>query len=348
MKKTLLSFLLGLTIALCLSAFAGESPWHILVILFRSAFGSNYDLGLTLFYTTPLIFCGLSVAWAFRAGLFNIGAEGQLTMASLSIAWFGVWAKDLSPFLSLSIGLILPMLIGGFWGFIAGWMKAKRQAHEVIVTMMLNFIAAGISSYVVLNLIANPNSQNPESILLDSKFLFRSFDPIAHLFPDSPVSFALVLAILFAILSWIIFNHTVFGYRLKMVGLNLAASERAGISANKMQILAMTLAGCLAGGVAWAEILGSAGQFKIGFSPDFGFIGIAVALMAQNNPLGILATAFLMGALHKGATDLDMETTTMTRDFSKVLQALIVLFVSAPFLLDRIGSILKKSKKENL
>lgn len=345
MKKTILGFLLGLGIALLLTAFAGENPWNILMILVRSAFGSNYDLGLTLFYTTPLIFCGLSVAWAFRAGMFNIGAEGQMTFACLMMAWFGVVSPNLGTGLSLVAGFLIPLVAGGLWGYLAGWMKARRQAHEVIVTMMLNFVAASIASYVVLNLIPSHSSQNPESEMVKDSFLLKSFDPLKKLFPEAPVSLALILAILLAILSWFIFEKTVFGYRLKMIGLNPKAAERSGISAARTQIVAMTVAGAIAGGVAWAEILGSSGQYKIGFSPDYGFLGIAVALMAQSHPIGILATAFLMGALHKGASDLDMETATITRDFSKVIQGLIVIFVSAPALWTFLNARLKKYKR---
>lgn len=330
MKKTALGFCLGLFIALVLTAFAGESPWDVLLILLKSAFGTRYDFGLTLFYTTPLIFCGLSVAWAFRVGLFNIGAEGQLTVACIALIGVGVVAPDLGSAPALFLALIVPLLAGALWGYIAGWLKARRQAHEVIVTMMMNFVAMAMASYSILNLFPNPNSQNPESILLPSQYLFKSMDPLAILFPESGVSLALPLAIMLALISWFLFNHSQFGYRMKMVGLNPLAAQRAGIPIGKIQIIALSVAGALAGGVAWAEILGSSGQFKLGFSPDYGFLGIAVALMAQNHPLGILLSAFLIGALHKGAADLDMETVQITRDFSKVIQALIVLFVASP------------------
>jgi ABC-type uncharacterized transport system permease subunit len=330
MKKTAFGFFLGLVFAIGLTVLAGESPWNIFLILGRSAFGSRYDFGQTLFYATPLIFCGLSVAWAFRAGLFNIGAEGQLTLGCLAVAGFGVLPDQWDRGPALVVGFVCPLLAGGLWGFIAGWMKTRRQAHEVIVTMMLNFVAAALASYVVLNLIPNPATQNPESIPLNSKFLFKSVDPVAQFFPESFVSLALILAIILAVGSWYVFNKSRFGYRMKMVGMNPAAADRAGISVAKTQMIAMTVAGALAGAVAWAEVLGSSGQYRLGFSPDYGFLGIAVALMAQNNPLGILLSGFLMGALHKGAGDLDMETAHITRDFSKVLQAFIVLFVASP------------------
>lgn len=329
MKKTAIGFLIGLSIALSLTLFAGENPFHILMVLIKSAFGSRYDLGLTLFYTTPLIFTGLSVAIAFHAGLFNIGAEGQLLIGALTAAATGIWFSSLpfpiAPLVSLSFALIA----AGFWGFLAGWLRAVRGSHEVIVTIMLNFIAAGITSWMTLSIIPNPDSQNPETAHIAESFKLTPIDFISPLFPDTPVSIALLFAILLAIATWYFLNKTTLGFELKAVGQNPEAAERAGVSTRKIQILAMTLAGVLAGFVSSSEVLGSSGQFKIGFSPDYGFLGIAVALLAQNNPLGIILAAFLIGALHKGASDLDLETATITRDFSKILQALIILGVSS-------------------
>lgn len=329
MKKTLAGFFLGLAVALSLTLLAGENPLHVAQILFNSAFGSRYDLGLTLFYTTPLIFCGLSVALAFHAGLFNIGGEGQLTMASLTAAATGVFFPHLAfPWAPL-FALMTALLAGGFWGWMAGWLRAVRGSHEVVVTIMLNFIAAGVASWFTLKVIPNPASQNPETALVGPGYLLKDYDLIARLFPETPVSAALAVAVVMAVLVWVLLWKTRFGYELRAVGANPEASQRAGISTKKIRILAMTLAGALAGFVALGEVLGSCGQFKIGFSADYGFIGIAVALLAQNNPLGVILAAFLMGALHKGAADLDLETTTITRDFSKILQSLIILGVAS-------------------
>lgn len=327
--KRIAGFLIGFIIALLLTFFAGENPWNIFLILMKSAFGSMYDLGLTLSYTTPLIFCGLSVAIGFHAGLFNIGAEGQLTMAAVTAAAVGIFFPNvpfpLAPLLAFSAAL----LVGGFWGWIAGWLRAFRGSHEVIITIMLNFIAAGLASWFTLKIIPNPNSQNPETAMVSGNYLFKDYDLIARLFPDTPANASLGFAIVFAILLWIFLWKTTWGFELRAVGSNPEAAHRAGISEKKIQMIAMAMAGAFAGCVALSEVLGSAGQYRIGFSPDYGFIGIAVALLANNNPLGIIAAAFLMGAFHKGASDLDLETTTITRDFSRIIQALVILGVAA-------------------
>ena len=327
--KRLLGFVIGLVAALLLTLFAGENPLHIFSILFKSAFGSMYDLGLTLSYTTPLIFCGLSVAVGFHAGLFNIGAEGQLTMAAVTAAAVGVLFPQIPFPLAPLIAFFAALLVSGLWGFIPGWLRAHRGSHEVIITIMMNFIAAGLASWFTLRVIPNPNSQNPETAMVGANYLFKDYDLLARWFPDTPVNASLWMAVILAVLLWIFLWKTTWGFQLRAVGANPEAAHRAGISEKKTIIIAMSLAGMLAGCVALSEVLGSAGQYRVGFSPDYGFIGIAVALLANNNPLGVIAAAFLMGALHKGASDLDLETSTITRDFSRIIQAFIILGVAA-------------------
>lgn len=327
--KRIFGFVLGLTLALMLTLFAGENPWNIFMVLVRSAFGSSYDLGMTLSYTTPLLFCGLSVAVAFHAGMFNIGAEGQLTMGVVAAAAIGVLFPTVPFPLASFFAFSCAMIVSGLWGWIVGMLKAYRGSHEVIITIMMNFIAAGLASWFTLHIIPTRDSQNPESAMVAPQYMFKDYDLIARFFPDTPVNASLGMALVLAVLLWIFLWKTSWGYELRAVGTNPDAAHRAKISEKKWQILAMTLAGAFAGCVALSEVLGSAGQYRIGFSPDYGFIGIAVALMANNNPLGIILSAFLMGALHKGATDLDLETTTITRDFSRILQALIILGVTA-------------------
>ncbi len=331
--KAILGLLIGLILSLSLVAFAGENPWTVFLILAKSAFGSPYDLGLALFYTTSLIFTGLSVSLAFHAGLFNIGAEGQLTVATLAAAAFGVSFPHLPPVLAPVLIAAVGISAGAAWGMIAGWLRAYRGSHEVIVTMMLNFVAAAIASYVTLHLIKNPESQNPESQPIPEDFMFRNFDFVQKTLTDSPANFSLVIALIVAITCYFFLYRTVWGFELRASGENETASEIAGIRPQKMKILAMVLAGALAGGVALNEVLGSAGRFKIGFSPDYGFVGIAVALLARNHPLGILASAFLFGVLQKGATDLDIETEFITRDFARVIQAILIFSVASVYFL---------------
>ena len=321
---------LGLTLGLALTWFAGENPWHVLHVLVKGAFGSGYDLGMTLFYSTPLVFTGFSVAVAFHAGLFNIGAEGQLTLGALAAAAVGtLWPTLPLPWAPLLAGLAA--LAGGtFWGALPGWLRARRGSHEVINTIMLNFIAAGLASYVTLYLLKNPASQNPETRPVGAGYLIHQFG----VFGGAPVSLALPLALLAAGAVWVLLWRTSLGYELRAVGQSESAARAAGIDPGRIRFIALSLAGGLAGLVGIGEVLGNAGKFKIGFSPDYGFMGIAVALVGRSRPMGVLAAALLFGALHKGTAELDLETEHVTRELSLALQALIILAVSAEGLWD--------------
>ncbi len=328
--QPILSVVLGLAVGLAVTWVAGENPWHVFKVLGKGAFGSGYDLGMTLFYATPLIFTGLSVAVAFQAGLFNIGAEGQLTLGALAAAAVGaVWPGLGSPLAPL-LAALAAMLAGTLWGAIPGWLRARRGSHEVINTIMLNFVAAGMASYVALYVLRNPESQNPETRPIGEGYLIHQFG----MFGGAPVSLALPLALTVAGLVWLLLWRTVLGFELRAVGQSEAAARAAGIDPGRIRILALSLAGGLAGLVGVGEVLGNAGKFRVGFSPEYGFIGIAVALLGRNHPAGVVAAALLFGALHKGAAALDLETERVTQELALVLQALIILSVSAEGLWD--------------
>lgn len=339
--RSFVSLAIGLGLGLLVTAFAGESPWHVLKVLFHGAFGSTYDFGMTLFYMTPLLFTGLSVSVAFRAGLFNIGAEGQLTVGALAAAWAGIAWPHLPVGFSWFFGFFWAALAGGFWAGLAGWLKARRGSHEVISTIMLNFIAASLASYVTLYLLKNPESQNPETLFISSSYHLPRIPGLS----ESPASFAIFFGIFSAFILFWVFEKTRWGFELKVVGQNEDAARTAGISVVRTQIAAMVLSGVLAAGVSLGEVYGSAHRFKLGFSADYGFVGIAVALLARGNPLGVIGSSFLFGALHKGTADLDIETENVTRDLSLVIQALVIASVSAEALWSKLFS---GSKKENL
>jgi general nucleoside transport system permease protein len=314
----------GVGLALLAVKALGDSPMLVLDVLFKSAFGSKEDFGTTLFYATPLIFTGLSVMIALHAGLFNIGAEGQLLMGSMAATIFGLTFPNLPMPVTFLFGIFFAILGGALYGLIPGILRAKRGSHEVINTIMLNFVASGITSYLALYAYKTQESQSPETAALSEAYRLPQFS----YFGNTNLNFSFVLALGCVALSSVFLWKTKLGFQLRMVGENPTAARQYGIKPERFQILAMVIAGGLAGMVGVNEILGSAGKFRIGFSPDYGFMGIAVALLGRNRPLGVLFSALLFGALHKGTTDLDLETEKVTRDFSLVLQALIILSVS--------------------
>jgi simple sugar transport system permease protein len=336
--RPVVAALIGLALGVALTGLAGESPLYVLQVIVVGAFGSAYDVGLTLVYTTPLLLTGLAVAVPFHAGLFNIGGEGQLTLGALAVALTGVLLPGLGPVVAIPLACLAAFLGGALWGLIPGWIKAYRGGHEVIATIMLNFVAAGVASYVVLYVIPTTTTQNPESAEVGAGYLLSP----AAVFDGAPVTVALPLALAACVLTWAFLRFRVKGFEIKTVGANPAAAHVAGIDVPRTQLLVMGLAGGLAGLVGVAEIMGSAGRFRLGFSPDYGFIGIPVALLARSHPIGLVFGALLFGALQKGTADLDLETEFVTRDLAQIIQAMVVLAVAAEGLVGLVERYRKK------
>lgn len=334
MKKLMqpvLSVLVGLVIGMIFVKIVGESPWNVFKVLVNGAFGTRYDFGLTLFYAVSLVFTGLAVAIPFHAGLFNIGAEGQLVMGALAAAAVGAVFPNVSWPLAPLLASAAAFSGGALWGAIPGWLRAKRGSHEVVNTIMLNFIAAGLASWITLYLLKDPDSQNPETRVVGAGYLIHQFT----FFGDAPVSSAVFLALLAVVFASVFLWKTAIGYEIRAVGQSARAAKTAGIDSARIYVISMLLGGGMAGLVGVGEVLGNAGRFRLGFSPDFGFMGIAVALVGRNRPWGIIPAALLFAALHTGSQYLDIETDHVTRDLSLILQALIILPVCAEWVWKR-------------
>ncbi len=323
-------FLFGLTTACLLALFFKENPLHVLKIVTTSFLNSKYDFGLTLFYATCLIFSGLAFAIPMRAGLFHIGAEGQLTISAVIAAVVGV-ALPINNLLGVLLIFILTLLTGMLSAWIIALFKFYRKAHEVVVAIMLNFIFAALSTWLTINHFQNPDSQNPETSLIRPAYQIFKNDPLKIYFDQSPVSLFFLVAVLFCLFLYWIETKTIYFQTIKAYGANREASHRFGFSEIRILTSVMLLAGLFSAFIGLTEVLGNTFQYKLGFSPSYGFLGIAVALLARQHFLGLIASSFLIAILHKGASDLDLETQFLTRDFSKVLQALIIFSVAGSY-----------------
>ena len=328
-----LGLLLGLIGCCLVTVFFNENPIHVFKVLVSSAFQSKYDFGLTLYYTTCLIFSGLAFAIPLRAGLFHIGSEGQLTLSAMVAAGMGSSTIFNNNSVALSTALIFlgAVTVGITAAMIIALFKYFRGSHEVVIAIMLNFIFSAFSLWITLNYFQNPDSQNPESAHLQKPLQFLINDPLKTFFEQSPVSVFFIFAILACVILFFIESKTVWLQKINAYGKNPTASARYGFSEKYILLIAMGLAGFFSAGVGLTEVFGNTMQFKIGFSPMFGFLGIAVSLLARQNFLGVIFSAFLMATLHKGASDLDLETQFLTRDFSKVLQAVIIFSVASSY-----------------
>jgi ABC-type uncharacterized transport system permease subunit len=338
-----LGLIFGIAISCLLALFFKENPLHVLKVLTTSFFSSKFDLGLTLFYTTCLIFTGLAFSIPLKSGLFHIGSEGQILAAAFTAAYLG-FGVQLPFFISLILVVLGTLLIGFLSASIISVFKIFRNAHEVVVAIMLNFILAAFSTWLTVNYLQNPDSQNPETALIQPAMQFLKNDPLKTYFENSAVSSFFILAVMICFAVYYVENKTVFGYQMTAFGRNPLAAGRLGISRSKMIFSSMGAAGLFSAFVALNEVLGNSFQYKIGFSPQYGFLGIAVALLARQNPIGIIFSAFLMACLHKGASDLDLETQFLTRDYSKILQALIIFSVAASYYLVEKGWFRGKGK----
>ncbi len=301
----------------------GENPIHVYRVLILSAVGSAHAISYTLFYATPLIFTGLSVAVAFHAGLFNIGAEGQLYVGAFFATLVGLFAPSAD---STSIPWLLAAVLAAFtggalWGFIPGVLRAYRGSHEVIVTIMLNAIAVALLSYFTLYHFRDPASQSIETSKISHAAEMWNL--------SGPANATFFLALGLAVAMELFLFRTSFGYSLRAVGENESAARCAGISIKGVTVFSMALAGGLAGLVGVNEILGYAHRFRDGFSPGYGFLGIAVALVGRNRPIGIVLAALFFGALQNGSISLDLDTEHLSRDLITVLQGIIILTVAS-------------------
>lgn len=282
----------------------------------------------TLVASSPLIFCGLAVAIAFRSGVFNIGVEGQFIMGALGSTVAVLALRDLPPPVLLVVAIGLGTLTGAAYGFIPGFLKARTGAHEVITTIMLNLIALNIVLFALRSdFLRQPGNDAPISKVLST--IVRV--PLIFDLPAIRLHYGFVIALLMAALvSWFIFKTTK-GFELRAAGFNLHAARYAGMSAGGSIMLAMALSGGLAGLGGSFEVLGTAGQMTNDLSAGFGFNAIALALLAGNRPLGIVIAALLFGALRTGGGLMQVKT-GIPLDLLVFIQALVIMFVAAPIL----------------
>ncbi len=328
----------NLIAALMLSAvvvkLVGESPWAAGRLLLSGALGTQEGIGYTLYYATNFMFTGLAVAVAYHAGLFNIGGEGQAYIGGLGSGLVALWLGARAPFLIvLPVAVLAGAAFGAAWAFIPAWLQARRGSHIVITTIMFNFIAAALMTYLLVNVLIRPGQQSPETREFGAgAFMPLASDILAKVgigFSASPLNLAFVLALGAAALVWVLVWRTRWGYALRVAGQNQAAAVYAGISPPRIIVQAMLLSGALAGCLGLNELLGLQHRILIDFPSGAGFVGIAVALMGRNHPVGIFLAAVLFGGLTQGGSQLSFDMPEINRDMVVVIQGLVILFCGA-------------------
>ena len=303
----------------------GESPARVFRALLDGTWGNFYGLGQVLFKATPLILTGLAVALPFRAGLFNIGAEGQVVLGGLATAVVGHFLPAGTPWpLALPLAAAAGFCAGGLWGGLPGFLKARFGAHEVISTIMLNFIALALVNYLVVTCLAVPETLHTEAIVEGARLsrMGALFAP----FHGSALSTAFLWALAMAAVCWWLLFRTPFGYEMRASGLSPRAAQYAGMSLVRVSTLSMAIGGGLAGLVGMNFVQGYKYYFEEGFSGGIGFMGIAVALLGRNHPLGVVLAALLFGTLSQGGLAINA---LVPKEIVEILQAVIILAVVA-------------------
>jgi ABC-type uncharacterized transport system permease subunit len=325
----LLATLVAVVLAGVLILAVGTNPLEAYWALLRGMFGSWDRVAASVARSTPFIGGALAVAFAFRAGLFNIGVEGQILVGATTAAWVGTfsWLADVPGPLMVPIVLLAGVLGGGLWGAVPGVLKAKTGAHEVIVTIMLNSVAVLLVRWLV-------GSTDPV-VLRDPAASAAQTAPIASAgrLPElvssvPPLHLGFLVLVVVCGLVWFVLTRTTFGFEVRTVGTNPNAARYAGMGVNRTIVLVMALSGGLAGLAGAGEVAGTSGYLSPGVFVAIGFDSIAIALLARANPFVIILTATLWGSLLSGAGLMQQET-GLSIDAVRIFQALVLLLVAA-------------------
>lgn len=325
----------GMTLALVLVAtvlcgvvlaLTGVNPLRAYVEILRGAFGSANAVAECLVYSTPLILTALSVTLCFRCGLWNIGAEGQLYMGAIATVWVGFNTLQLPGLLVLPAMGLAGFAAGAAYGAIPAFLRLRFGASEVIVTIMLNFLAATFSIY----LIGGPWASGITPAT--GPIVSAGFLPI--LIPGTRLSANLIVALVAAGIVSLILSRTVFGYRVRTIGQNVHAARYAGIKVNRVMFLSFAGAGGLAGLAGFGEVAGIFHNLPAGLSPGYGYTGIVVALLARLNPTRAVVVAFLLAALNVGADSMQ-RALGVPVSIVAIMEGVLILLILATRMLDR-------------
>ncbi|RPE67283.1 nucleoside ABC transporter membrane protein [Pacificibacter maritimus] len=311
----------------------GKDPVVAVQTMVQGAFGSTNGLGYTLYYTTNFIFTGLAIAVAYQARLFNIGGEGQVMLGGVGVALVCLAIDWPHWAIALPAAMIGGAVFGAAWAFIPAYLQAKRGSHIVITTMMFNFIASAFVGYLLINFLKVPGSMSTESAgFPDGAHLPNFHDMLApfgiEFSANSPANIAFLIALLAAVGFWVLIWKTRLGFEIRSFGASETAAKYAGINPVRITIIAMLISGALCGLMAINNVMGEAERLIDNAPEGAGFIGIAVALMGRNHPIGIVLAALLFGFLVQGGAELNLWE-SIPRELVMVIQGLVILFTGA-------------------
>jgi simple sugar transport system permease protein len=319
-------------------AISGADPLQAYAALVKGSFGSLAALGRTLEKATPLIFSGLAVTFAFKAGLFNIGAQGQLIFGALAAAVAGYGVAGLPACIHMPFALLVGIAAGGLYGAIPGLLRAYTGAHEVITCIMLNYIAINITDFMTASLFRDPT---PGNIIARTPLILDS----CRLPHGKSIPMGFLIALAATVVVWWLLKQTTLGFECRTVGINVHAARYAGMRVKAILVLTMVISGALSGLGGAVETQGVIFRYQPGFNVGIGFEGITIALLGRVHPFGVVPAAILIGAMKAGSSQMQFSANVAT-EIIDVIQAVILFFIAADMLVRwMFGGRIGKSKK---
>lgn len=317
-----LSICIGLVLGTVFVLLGDYNVLEVYSYLIRGSLGSVSALSSTIRWTTAFLLCGIASGIAFKGGMFNMGTEGQLYMGAISATLVGIYCKGLPAIAHIPLCMLAGMVAGAIWASIPALLRVYWNTSEIVVTLMMNYIAINFTSFLVKEYFLTTGVFG-DSLTTDELAATARF-PV---FGGSPISFGFILGTLLVIAYILFFTKSKRGFEIKVSGVNPDFAKFSGISVNKVRISVMLMSGMVAGLAGAAEIMGVQGRFLSGFSPDFGTSGMLVALLGNSSGIGIYISAIFMGILKAGSLTLE-RSAGVSRALAVVIQALIICFVS--------------------
>lgn len=325
-KANIISISLSLAATFVITALLiiliGKNPIEVFGTMFSEVFLSGYGIGQTLFKTTPLIICGCGLAFCFHASIFNIGAEGQLNAGAFAMSLVALKLGAFPWYISIIICIVVAFGVSALFGLIPAIIKIKKDVSEVITTIMMNFIIMALINYFLVDFFAVKSTMHTEKIPED--MMFMKFSSITSFFQGSSLNVSFIIALALAVISYIVIYKTKFGYEIRAVGFNPSASKYIGLSPNKIIIITFIIGAGITSLTGLNFIMGYKGFYEYGFSNNVGFTAIAVALLARNNPIGIIFSALLFGVLDSGGLAVNE---MVPKEIVLVVQGVIILTI---------------------
>jgi simple sugar transport system permease protein len=319
--STLVNILIALLIGSALLLLKGENPLPVFYYLLVEPFTMGMGWIKVLSKTAPYIFTGLSAALAFRCGVFNIGIEGQMFWGALAAAVAGISFAGLPRLIHLPLSLLAAMAAGGVWAAIAGWLRVKYRVHEVLSTIMMNYLASNIVAYLLITYFRAPGPQAKTPNVLPEARLYRFF-------PPDQLNTGIIIALVITGGVFVLLRYFPLGWKIDSVGKNMVSTRFCGIDSSRIIMVVMFFSGMIAALCGAERVLGAFGYMDLGFSAGYGFDGLAVAVIAANNPAAVILVSLFFGLLNYGGVTLSMMT-RVPPEWVNTLVAIMLILVAA-------------------